>query len=151
MNKKFLTSFLVFIVVLLISATCFATNTDLGTEMQDSANKAGESMQNAGNGMMNMANDIGNGIQDMAEGIGNGIRDTAQGIGAGVEDMFDGDDMNTTTGTNYNATRTSADVTGTTGMANTAWIWLILGITGIVIVALTWYYVSQDNGHNSRR
>ena len=32
-----------------------------------------------------------------------------------------------------------------TGMSNTAWIWLILGITGIGIVALTWYYVAQDN------
>ena len=151
MSKKIFTTILLLVTFLLISATCFANDTDLGTELQDSANKTGESMQNAGNGMMNVANGIGNGMQDMAEGFGNGIRNTAEGIGAGVEDMFDGDDMNTTTGSNYNATRTSADTTGGTGMSNTAWIWLILGITGIVIVALTWYYVSQDTGHNSRR
>ena len=150
MSKKFLTAILLFTAILLISVSCFATNTDLGTEMQDSADKTGETMQNAGEGIRNVAGDIGNGVQGMAEGIGNGIRDTAEGIGNGFQDMFDGDDANTTTGGTYNATRTSADVTGTTGITNTAWIWLILGITGIVIVALTWYYVSQDNGSNRR-
>ena len=45
----------------------------------------------------------------------------------------------------YTATRTATDrITGTT-MTNTAWVWLILGIVGVVIVALTWYYVSQYN------
>ena len=125
MIKKIFTAILLFLTVLLISASCFANNTDLGSELQDSADKTGESMQNAGDSMMNVANNIGNDVKNMAEGIGNGIRDTAEGIGAGVEDMFDGDDMNTTTGSNYNATRTSADVAGTNGIANTAWIWLI--------------------------
>lgn len=147
MNKKILTAVLLFATILMLSVSSFATNTDLGTEMQDSANKTGESMQNVGEGVRNVAGDLGNGVQNMAEGIGNGIQGAVNGIG----NMFDGDDANTTTGGTYTATRTSADVAGTTGMTNTAWIWLILGIVGIVIVALTWYYVSQDNGPSSRR
>lgn len=151
MKKKIFTSILLFATILFVSITCYANDMDLGSEMRDSADKTSESMQNAGNGVMGFANNIGNGIRDMAEDVGNGIQDTAEGIGSGIQNMFNGDDGNTTTGTNYNATRTSADVAGTTGMANTAWIWLILGITGIVIVALTWYYVSQDTGNNTRR
>ena len=52
--------------------------------------------------------------------------------------------MDTTTNTGYTATRTATD-TGY-GMTNTAWIWLIVGIVGIMIVALVWYYVAQDTG-----
>ena len=108
--------------------------------MSESTGKAENTMQDFGQGVMNFANDVGSGIKNTAEDIGNSM-----------QNMFDGDNPNTTTGNDYNAARTSADASGTNGMANTAWIWLILGVTGIIIIALTWYYVSQDNGHTSRR
>ena len=139
MKKIFSVILLLIVSLLLTSTICFAENTNFGTEMQDSANKTGESMQNVRNGVMDFANDVGNGIKNTAEDVGN----TMQG-------MFNGDNPNTTTGSNYNASRTSADVVGNVGPANTVWIWLILGITGIIIVALTWYYVSQDDRHGAR-
>ena len=149
MNKKFFAILLFFTFIVFICSTCYAS-TDFGGEMQDSANKTMNSMQNAGNGLMSFANDVGNGVKNMSEDIGNGIRDTADNIGRGVEDFFDGDNPNTTVNSTYNAIRTSTDATSS-NMANTAWVWLILGITGIIIVALTWYYVSQDTGNNTRR
>ena len=137
MNKKFLVTIFLFATIVLCSVSCFASNEDLGTEVKVSWNKTETTIQNAGQGVKNVAEDIGTGIRDMAQGMGNGI-----------QDMFDGnnntDNGTMTTNGNYNATRTSADIAGT-GMSNTAWVWLILGITGIVIIALTWYYVSQDN------
>ncbi|MNT83899.1 hypothetical protein D3C72_2238390 [compost metagenome] len=58
---------------------------------------------------------------------------------------------NTVTGTyneGYNAVRTSTaeatDANNTLfGMSGTAWTWLILGIAGIIIIGLVWYYSMQ--------
>ena len=47
MNKKLLTAILLFVILLLTSVSCYA-NTNLGTEMQDSANKSQTTIQNAG-------------------------------------------------------------------------------------------------------
>lgn len=158
MNKKFVISLFVCL-ILLLSSVCFATNA--GGEAEASGEKTETTLDN-----------VGNGIRDFAEGIGNGVRDAAEGIGNGVQDFFEGDtangdrqgdnagmgtgDMGTATGMGtdgmgtdgYTATRTNADGTGS-GMTNTAWIWLIMGIVGVVIVALTWYYVSQDTQNKS--
>ena len=161
MNKKIFSIILLFVVFSLCNTLCFATdNTSLGNELQNSADKSLNTLENAGQGIQNMAEnagngikgaaqDMGNGIQDVAEDIGNGVQNMAEDVGNGMESMFqDGYVNNTVTGdsntNSYTATRTSADVTGT-AMTNTAWVWLILGITGIIIIALTWYYVSQDN------
>lgn len=148
MNKKLLTAILFFAVLLFTSVSCYANN-NLGTEMQDSANKSQTTIQNAGEGIQNVASDIGNGVQGATQSIGNG-----------VQDMFDGNEGTVTGNDNeavgimgtdmgdtgdYTATRTATDrITGTT-MTNTAWVWLILGVVGVSIVALTWYYVSQNN------
>ena len=147
MNKKMLASLLVF-ALLLFSSVCFATNA--GEEVQNSADKSKTTMENMGQGIENMAHDVGNGIQGAASSVGNAVQGAASDIGNGVQDMFDGDGHNRTTttgtagtdGTGYSATRTSTGLNG--GMTNTAWIWLILGILGVVIVSLVSYYVSQD-------
>lgn len=138
MNKKLLTAILLFVVLLLGSVSCYAnTANNLGTEIQNSANKTQTTIQNAGQGIKNVASDIGNGVQHAVQGIGNGMQD-------GLNTTNNKDGIGVSTG-NYATARTSTDkITGTT-MTNTAWIWLILGIVGVVIVALTWYYVSQNN------
>ena len=135
MNKKFLVGLLA-LAFICCSSVCFATNA--GAEVQNSAQKSGTTLENMGNGVKNVVQDIGNGIQGAADNVGNGIKNVLDGnhnnTNAGVA---------TRTGTDgYNATRTNANAGG---MTNTAWVWLILGIVGVVIVALTWYYVSQDN------
>ncbi len=148
MKKKLSIVFLLLTFLLVSSVYCYAMDTNFETEMQESANKTGETMQNAGNGIRNATEGIGN----MAEDVGNSMVNAAEKVGNGIKEFFNGDDSNSTTGNTYNATRTSADVTGgEASMANTAWIWLILGVTGIIIIALTWYYVSQDTNYNSRR
>ncbi len=150
MNKKIFTSILLFVALFLCFNICFASdNTNLGTEVQDSIDKSKDSVQNAGNGIMNMTEDAGNGVENMAESVGNKIKDMGQGITSSMQNMFDdGNVNNSVTNDNnnnaYTAARTSADMAAN-GMTNTAWIWLILGVTGIVIIALTWYYVTQSN------
>ena len=141
MNKKFLISLLAF-AFLLCSSVCFATNA--GTEAKDSLQKSETTLENMGNGIKNIAQDVGNGIQGAAGSVGNSVKNMTDG---NHNNTTNNARTTTTTGTGtdgYTATRTNANAGG---MTNTAWIWLILGIVGIVIVAMTWYYVSQDNSN----
>lgn len=142
MNKKILLCILTVLAIILSSIICFANdgNDNLGEELKDSGNKSEHTIQNAGEGIRNIASDIGNGIQN-----------AASDVGRGVEDVFttDNNSYNSmdTANDGYTATRTSTDGTnaGVGGMTRTAWIWLIMGIVAIVIIALTWYYVTQNN------
>ena len=147
MNKKILIGLLALIFICYASV-CFASNN--GSTMQNFANNTDSALENIGNSMRNVTTDVRDGVQGAADSIGNG-----------VQDMFDGDDNNddgqtmmswSDTGTTggYTATRTGTDAGdggAGAGMSDTAWVWLILGITGVVIVALTWYYVTQDTSH----
>ena len=55
---------------------------------------------------------------------------------------------NRTNNSNYTATRTATTNQTFMGMSSTAWTWLIIGIAGIAIVALVWYYGSQIRTSN---
>lgn len=135
MNKKFIVGLLAFAFIC-CSSVCFATSA--GAEMQDSAQKSATTIENMGNGVKNVVQDVGNGIQGAASNLGNGVKNVLDG---NRNDTNMG--VTTRAGTDgYTATRTNANMGG---MTNTAWVWLILGIVGVMIVALTWYYVSQDN------
>lgn len=139
MNKKILAIIILLIMSLFFSVYSFATNdTTFGDEVMDSVDKSKESIQNAGEQVKNITSDIGNEIQG-----------TLHNAGQGMQDVLDGNDSmsSETQSGDYTATRTATDqITGTT-MSNTAWVWLILGIVGFVIVALTWYYVSQNTDY----
>ena len=141
MKNKLLLSILIILAIFLTSIICFANNnTNLGEEFKDSVNKSEHTIQNAGEGIKNIASDIGNGIQNAASDIGKGVENVFH---AGTT----GNSPTTTSTDGYTAARTSSDVTATGigGMSRTAWIWLIMGIVGIVIIALAWYYVTQDS------
>ena len=146
MNKKLLLTILTILSILFYSVVCFATNenTNLGNELQDSANKSENTIQNAGEGIKNMASDIGNGVQNVTSDIGRGIQNVFTTDNNTDTDMAD---MGATNTDGYTATRTTTDGanTGIAGINQTTWIWLIMGIVAIAIIALTWYYVTQNN------
>jgi hypothetical protein len=155
MKNKIFTAILL-ISLLLLSSICFASDTQLaalGNELHDSADKTKDSMQNVGKGLENLTNGVGGAMHN----VGQGIQNTASTIGNGVQNAFTGMDnrngLGTLTATDnggYTATRLSTDA-GANLMSNTAFIWLIMGIVGVIIVALTWYYVSQNNDSHRRR
>lgn len=112
-----------------------------------------------------MANDVKNtinsGTNTVVDGVQNLTRDVRNGIAGaenGIEDaltmntnntMVDNSvsvTRNTLDTTNYNAARTADMLTGTTSADNTTmWVWLIVAIAAIVIVALVWFYGSQNH------
>ncbi|MFR2571540.1 MAG: hypothetical protein ACLS90_07620 [Clostridia bacterium] len=135
MSKRFFISLSIAISVIFSFSICLATDgmTDAPDKMKNTVNKTEEAVKNT-------MNDAGNAVKDSTRKTEESMND----IGSKM--------MNNTN--NYNATRTST--TGDTtlmGLNATAWTWLILGIAGIAIIAVVWYYSAQltsENDSNNR-
>lgn len=142
MKKKFL--FLTLFAFLLISLCSYSF---AATNMMNSAKNT---VMNAGNAISNAAtstmNAIGNGARDIVNGtetLGNDAINSAEKMDSDAMGNFD--NAVSTLGTDssdYIAERT-ASTSNLLGFSNTTWTWLILGVVGIAIVALVWYYGAQ--------
>ena len=138
MSKKLLTSGIIAIILFFTTAFCYAAeegNTsssdkmDLGNELTESMNKVNKSADN-------MTDNIKN--DDTADGaMMNDNDDTMKKDDNGLR-------------SDYNATRTSLDndLNNGTGMTGTTWIWIILAIVGVVILATVWFYAMQNSGND---
>lgn len=137
MAKKIFIS-LAILVLSLCCSVCFAadngddSNVNLGEEITDSLNKAGNSVRNVADDAMNMGTDN---ARNNNNNNNNNNNRTAR---------------NYDNGNGYNAVRTSVDdmATGVTNMSTTTWIWIILAVAAIIIVAMVWYYAVQDNNRD---
>ncbi len=140
MLKKSLIILSIFCALIFTSSICFAANLMQGAE--STLNRAGEGIHDMVNGATEAAGNAKDSVSSMVEDIKNGaksagdnIHDSMSKAGDSVSGMI--------TNNEYSATRTSA-----TNMTNTGtnFVWIILAIAAIAIVALVWYYGSQaDN------
>lgn len=131
LKKSLLILFIIF-TILCISNICFAT--DMGNTVK---------------------NAVGNGTNTVVDGVSNLASDVRNGVGHvenGIEDALTMDDSNNTnlgitanTGMAGDYTTTRADAAGAGTDTTTMWVWIILAIAAIVIVALVWYYGSQNH------
>ena len=115
------------------------------------ANNDGSMLQDAANGVRDAVGGAENAIEDGAKDIAN----TTKGVTGSAENAMENKDNsgmtqnnNRTNNSNYTATRTATTNQTFMGMSSTAWTWLIIGIAGIAIVALVWYYGSQIRTSN---
>ncbi len=128
-------------------------------------------VENAAEGARNIVGGAENAVEDGVKGTAEGVRSGLNTAGEAAKNTADSV-KNTMTGNhnrsgvattnnnngNYTATRTSANATFM-GMTGTMWTWLVMGITGIAIVALIWYYGSSrennistaSNNHDDNR
>lgn len=132
MAKKIFVSFAM-IVLCLCCSVCFAagenSNVNLGEEITDSLDKTGDSVRN-------VADDVMNGVDGNTRNNNNNYNTR-------------NNNTNNNVFTNgYNAVRTSVDDVATGNMSTTTWIWIILAVAAIVIVAMVWYYAVQDNNRD---
>ena len=144
MKKKFITAGIVAIILFFSTTFCYATQDgdnkdaqtmDLGNQITESMNKIERSAENLTNNIKNneMVNNMKDGINNVEKDMMNGMNN----IGNNVR-------------SDYDAARTSAQTTlnNTTEMTETTWIWIVLGVVGIVILATVWFYAMQNSSND---
>ncbi len=155
MLKKSLIILSVFCLIVFLSTACFATNLVEGTKNAlDSAGNGVEAMVNGAEGAMeNAKNGMGNMMSDMGEGMQNVMDDVKDGMGNDDMTNHDTTGMTGTDDGGYNAERTattraiSAD--GASAGTNSAFVWIVLAIAAVIIVALVWYYGTQTENRRN--
>lgn len=139
MAKKIWISFAI-IVLSICCSVCFAaegenSNVNLGEEITDSLDKTGDSVRN-------VADDVMNGMDGNTRNARNNNNNNNN---YNTENNNTGNNAFTN---GYNAVRTSVDDVATGNMSTTTWIWIILAVAAIIIVAMVWYYAVQDNNRD---
>lgn len=150
MLKKSLIILCVFCMLVLISGSCFAMNIvndtknvleDVGNNVQSMVDDAGNSMESMKDGISNVMSDMGNEVHETTDNIENDMsNNTVTDAG-----MTNNDD-------DYSATRTSASSMTeelTNSGTGSAFVWVVLSIAAIIIVALVWYYGTQTEDKNN--
>ena len=144
MYKKIFVALAILTIGIFSFSICFANNDHM---LEDAANGVRNVVGGAENAIEEGARDIANTTKG-ATGAAENSMDNATGMteNTNINNNNNNSEMNGNDRTNSNtyiATRTSTTDSRFMGMNATAWTWLILGIAGIAIVALVWYYGSQ--------
>lgn len=155
MQKKLFAIFAIIIAIVFSFSVCFAAEDVL----KDAANTVRDAVNNTEDAVEGTMNNAGNAIHDTTEKAENTMENAGNTV-RNTGNTLEKDAKNTTskvTNTNnngYTATRTATNGNATfMGMNATAWTWLILGIAGIAIIAVVWYYSTQitsENNHSRR-
>lgn len=150
MNKKILITISIFCLLMMtLCSFTLAANNDMvnaKNAVMNAGNSVGNAVVSAKNavvdgakGITNGATTLGKDAANTTQNLGNDARNTAGAV-AGSLDNNNND---------YTASRTATNAdSNLLGMSTTTWAWLILGIVGIVIVALVWYYGAQYEHRN---
>ena len=140
MKKKYIIVSILAILTIFSMSFCFAAEdnnsennkeTNLGNQITESMNKAGQNAENViedVTGNKNTVDNMKNTMGDMADGI----KGAAQSVGNTASDA-----MNYTT----SRTSTTADQTNNT---NSTWTWIIIAVVAVAIIGLVWYYAMQN-------
>lgn len=152
-KKVFLTIIFTLIFVLALTTMAFAesssnSTTKLGNEVTSSMNKTERSMDDLvdRSDLDEAGQEVTDGVRDM----GNTVRDGINDVGRGIEDLGDEDNSRTTdnravagTTGNFSAGQVQTDGENTNGMSQNAWIWIVMVVVALIIIAAVWYYATQ--------
>lgn len=145
-NKIFIVTLFSFLLIAICSYS-FATNNMMNSTRNavgTAGNGIGDAVAGTANAVVNGAKNLGNGIANMTNDISNANGDTESDA---TNTIGSADGMLDTNNGDYTATRTATN-NNMLGLSDTAWTWLILGIVGVAIVSLVWYYGAQYNHRN---
>ncbi len=147
MQKKVLLG--VFLVAIIICCSKYTFAAELMNDVKNTTNGIKNMMQNAENKVEDTAKNVMNSSKNATEDISRGMQNTENSITdnnindkiTGQTDSYNG---------NYTATRTSTGDNDSTlfGMNSVTWIWLIMAIVAISIIALVYAYSTTMNNTN---
>ena len=142
MLKRIITLILA-ICIIFATSFVFASN-DAGSEVKDSLDKTGDSVRNtvdnAGNAVRSTVDNAGNMVRDGVGHIENGIEDLGNTFSAGAART-----TNHNNNSGYKTARTSTDAATFAGMTANTWVWFVMAIATVAIIALVWYYAMQND------
>ena len=139
MKQKTLLSIIVFVSIILVCTFSYAA--EAMNSVKDSLGTMGNA---AGNIIGTTAGSIKNGVNSLANGAKNVAEDITR-TDSNNFNNYENDSMLNMQESNYSAIRTatSANTNNLLGLSSNAWLWIIMGVVGAIIVALVWYYGSQ--------
>lgn len=120
---------------------------NLGNEITKSIDKTGSSFENMTNDVFsgNVVNDMRNGVDNITD-MGRTENDKTDNTRTDINTTNNNGMMNTARNGMYNTVRTTAEgTTNMSTMSTTTWMWIILAVAAIIIVAAIWYYATQNN------
>lgn len=133
MKKKILVGFLIVLFATMFSLTYQFAAVDMVNDVKNT-------MGGAENVMQGTVNGITGGVKSGVEGIAGGVKSGVDTVTHSAENT-----MNMAKN-DYSSTRTSAEGNATIGGMNTnTWIWMVVALVVIGIVALIWSYVRTNN------
>ena len=144
MNKKFLSILLISSLFLMLSCSLTFAATTAGNVVRDAGNTVGNVVSGTANAAANSAKGIGNGVSTMWNDLTNANGDMEND----ATNTMSGSILGNNDNGNYTATRTATNASNMLGMSDTTWTWLILGIVGLAIIGLVWYYGAQYEHRN---
>ena len=151
MHKKLLLGAILSIALIFVCNFCFAAENN-EHPIQDAANSVKNVVGGAENAIENGAKDISNTAKDATNSMENAGNNLGNNTKNTMNAVTNNNARTSSNANGYNATRTSANGDTTLlGMNSTAWIWLVLGIAAIAIIALVWYYSKQNVNNRNRR
>ncbi len=150
-KKIFLTLCVAVLFILALTTVGFAesnSTTKLGNEISSSMNKTERSMDDlvdrssldeAGQRMSDGVREMGNTVNDGMNDLGRGVEDT-ESNGEKTENRA----VAGTTGNFASGEIEGTTDTGRNGMTRNAWIWIVMIVVALVIIAAVWYYATQQ-------
>ena len=123
----------------IIFATSFVLANNAGDEAKDSLDKAGGTVRN-------IVDNDGNVVRDGVGNMENGMESLGNTFSAGASRTS----SNMGNANNYTTTRTATNGNTFAGMNANTWIWFVMAIAAVAIVALVWYYAMQNDTHYRR-
>lgn len=169
MQKKLLFSLLLITLAIIFTTSFTFANND-AAPMENAANSIRNFVGNIENGVEDTAKNISGASKNATEGMENtasditGTNDNNGNMKANDNGQNNGDNRTAQNGQNnentmaggmtnssgnYTAQRTAASTDGKLlGMNSTTWIWLIMAILAIAIIALVYYYSTSNRTKN---
>lgn len=141
--KRFLILSIIFSMILFCFASFSFAASDLAKDAQNTTNAVGQAIDNTANHAKNAIQNGENKVEGALKSGSNTVMNTTKNTVNGVENAGENVARDIQT-SDYDATRTATATTNNfLGMNSTTWMWVILAIVGIAIVALVWYYGAQ--------
>ena len=136
MKKKLILIVSILFAILFISSISFANN-----DVKNGIHNVTDSIVD---GTERLRNDVRSGIGNAENTVENGAKDIGNAVYDGARDVAE------TAGNGYSAVRTTAsDLNSNNNQASYVWIWTSVIIAAIVIVALVWYYGTENTEHHN--